>query len=53
MRGVVCYLDTSQGLIIPGWVTRVRLSDVRSETPLDPRYITEDVSIVPQCESKN
>ena len=38
------YLDTSRGLITPGWVARVRVSDVRPETPIDPRYITDDVS---------
>ncbi len=42
-RGVVRYLDTSWGLITPGWVTRARVSDVRPETPCDPGYITEDV----------
>lgn len=34
VRGVVCYLDTSRGLIAPSWVTRVRVSDVRPETSL-------------------
>lgn len=44
MRGVVRYLDRSPGLITPDWVTRVRVSDVRPETPRDLGYITEDVS---------
>ncbi|KAI4881119.1 hypothetical protein NFI96_020517, partial [Prochilodus magdalenae] len=41
---IVRYLDTSRGLITPGWVSRVRVSDVRPETPSDPGNITEDVS---------
>ncbi|KAL7832499.1 hypothetical protein SRHO_G00295170 [Serrasalmus rhombeus] len=44
MHGVVRYLDTSWGLITPGWVTWVRVSDIRPETPRDPIRITEDVS---------
>lgn len=32
-----CHFGISWGLIIPGWVTRVRLSDVEKlETPMDP-----------------
>lgn len=41
---VVRYLDTNRGLITPSWVTWVRVSDVRPETPHDLGYITEDVS---------
>lgn len=37
-------LETSRGLITPGWVTRVRVSDVIPETLHDPGYITKDVS---------
>lgn len=44
-RGVS--VDTSQGLITPEWVTRVKVSDdQRPETPSDPEFLTEDVSKV-------
>lgn len=35
--GYAGHLDTSWGLINPGWVTWVRVSVVRPETPDDPR----------------
>lgn len=40
-------VDTSQGLITPEWVTRVKVTDdQRPETPSDPEFLTEDVSKV-------
>lgn len=40
-------VDTSQGLITPEWVTRVKVSDdQRPETPSDLEFLTEDVSKV-------
>lgn len=40
-------VDTSQGLITPEWVARVKVSDdQRPETPSDPESLTEDVSKV-------
>ncbi len=44
MHGVARCLDT-RGLINPGWVAQVRVSDdLRPETPRDPGFITDDVS---------
>lgn len=45
IRGVVGHLDTSRGLINPGWVARARVfDDQRPETPYDLGFITDDVS---------
>ncbi|XP_030645186.1 class I histocompatibility antigen, F10 alpha chain-like [Chanos chanos] len=45
IRGVAYYFYTSRGLITPGWVAQVRVSDdLRPKTSYDPGFITDDVS---------
>lgn len=44
-HGVVCFLDTSRELVIPGSVSKVKVSDdLKPKARNDPGFITDEVS---------